>query len=141
MWDWFPLTDPDFMLSVLTCNSFSVWNDTGYCSKAYDNLYSRQSAAMDPAQRRQLLFNELGDANVLESDGIEHAGGGLDDARGCMSRHRLEGNTLGDKRTDALEGDDLFKFDAVAESAARGDDRVGQFDAGELHSHVGFHAL
>jgi peptide/nickel transport system substrate-binding protein len=55
MWDWYPLTDPDFMLSVLTCNSFNVWNDTGYCSKAYDNLYSRQSAAMDPAQRRQLV--------------------------------------------------------------------------------------
>jgi peptide/nickel transport system substrate-binding protein len=56
MWDWFPLTDPDFMLSVLTCNSFNVWNDTGYCSKAYDNLYSRQSAAMDPAQRQQLIY-------------------------------------------------------------------------------------
>jgi peptide/nickel transport system substrate-binding protein len=56
MWDWFPLTDPDFMLSVLTCNSFNVWNDTGYCSKAYDNLYSRQSAAMDPAQRQQLVY-------------------------------------------------------------------------------------
>lgn len=56
MWDWFPLTDPDFMLSVLTCNSFNVWNDTGYCSKGYDQLYSRQSAAMDPAQRRQLVY-------------------------------------------------------------------------------------
>ncbi len=56
MWDWFPLTDPDFMLSVLTCNSFNVWNDTGYCSKAYDSLYSRQSAAMDPGQRRQLVY-------------------------------------------------------------------------------------
>jgi peptide/nickel transport system substrate-binding protein len=33
-----------------------VWNDTGYCSKAYDNLYSRQSAAMNPAQRRQLVY-------------------------------------------------------------------------------------
>ena len=44
MWDWFPLTDPDFMLSVLTCNSFGVWNNTGYCSKAYDN-------AVPPAER------------------------------------------------------------------------------------------
>ena len=56
MWDWFPLTDPDFMLSVLTCNSFDVWNDTGYCSKAYDNLYSQQSAAMNPAQRQQIVY-------------------------------------------------------------------------------------
>ena len=56
MWDWFPLTDPDFMLSVLTCNSFDVWNDTGYCSKAYDNLYSQQSVAVNPAQRRQVVY-------------------------------------------------------------------------------------
>jgi peptide/nickel transport system substrate-binding protein len=56
MWDWFPLTDPDFMLSVLTCNSFNVWNDTGYCSKAYDSLYSQQSAAMKPAQRVQVVY-------------------------------------------------------------------------------------
>jgi peptide/nickel transport system substrate-binding protein len=56
MWDWYPLTDPDFMLSVLTCNSFDVWNDTGYCSKAYDNLYSQQSAAMDPAKRTQVVY-------------------------------------------------------------------------------------
>ena len=56
MWDWYPLTDPDFMLSVLTCNSFDVWNDTGYCSKAYDNLYAAQSAAMEPAKRTQVVY-------------------------------------------------------------------------------------
>jgi len=56
MWDWYPLTDPDFMLSVLTCNSFEVWNDTGYCSKAYDNLYSQQSAAIQPSQRQQVVY-------------------------------------------------------------------------------------
>jgi peptide/nickel transport system substrate-binding protein len=56
MWDWYPLTDPDFMLSVLTCNSFDVWNDTGYCDKAYDKLYSDQSAAMQPAQREQVVY-------------------------------------------------------------------------------------
>jgi peptide/nickel transport system substrate-binding protein len=56
MWDWFPETDPDFMLSALTCGSWNVWNDTGYCSKAYDSLYSQQSAAMNPAQRQQLIY-------------------------------------------------------------------------------------
>jgi len=56
MWDWYPLTDPDFMLSVLTCNSWNVWNDTGYCSKTYDGLYSQQSAAMNPAQRLKLVY-------------------------------------------------------------------------------------
>ncbi len=56
MWDWFPLTDPDFMLSVLTCGSWTVWNDSGYCNKSYDNLYSQQSAAIDPAQRQQIVY-------------------------------------------------------------------------------------
>jgi peptide/nickel transport system substrate-binding protein len=56
MWDWYPLTDPDFMLSVLTCGSWNVWNDTGYCSKSYDNLYAAQSAATSPAKRQQIVY-------------------------------------------------------------------------------------
>ena len=58
MWDWVPLADPDFMLSVLTCVSWNVWNDTGYCSKTYDRLYSAQSAAMAP-QQRQRVVNQM----------------------------------------------------------------------------------
>lgn len=56
MWDWYPETDPDFMLSVLTCGSWNVWNDSGYCSKAYDSLYSQQSAAMNPASRQRIVY-------------------------------------------------------------------------------------
>ena len=56
MWDWQPLIDPDFMLSVLTCGSWNVWNDTGYCSKSYDQLYQAQGAAVSPAKRQQLVY-------------------------------------------------------------------------------------
>jgi peptide/nickel transport system substrate-binding protein len=56
LWDWYPLPDPDFMLSVLTCGSWNVWNDTGYCSKAYDGLYQAQSAAISPAKRQQIIY-------------------------------------------------------------------------------------
>ena len=56
MWDWVPLIDPDFMLSVLTCGSFNVWNDTGYCSKSYDQVYQEQGAAMSPAKRQQIVY-------------------------------------------------------------------------------------
>ncbi len=56
MWDWYPLTDPDFMLSVLTCVSWNTWNDTGYCSKSYDSLYAAQSAATSPAKRQQIVY-------------------------------------------------------------------------------------
>src|SRR6266550_1126461 len=55
LWDWGPYPDPDFMLSVLTCVSWNVWNDTGYCSKTYDSMYQAQSAAIDPAKRQQII--------------------------------------------------------------------------------------
>ncbi len=56
MWDWYPETDPDFMLSVLTCGAWNVWNDTGYCNKTYDDLYAAQSAAMNPTQRQKIVY-------------------------------------------------------------------------------------
>jgi peptide/nickel transport system substrate-binding protein len=55
MWDWQALIDPDFMLSVLTCGSFNVWNDTGYCTKNYDSMYQQQGAALNPAKRQQIV--------------------------------------------------------------------------------------
>jgi peptide/nickel transport system substrate-binding protein len=56
LWDWGVLPDPDFMLSVLTCVSWNVWNDTGYCNKTYDSLYHAQSAAISPAKRQQIIY-------------------------------------------------------------------------------------
>jgi peptide/nickel transport system substrate-binding protein len=56
LWDWVPLIDPDFILSVLTCGSWNVWNDTGYCSKSYDQQYQAQGAATSPAQRQQIVY-------------------------------------------------------------------------------------
>jgi peptide/nickel transport system substrate-binding protein len=56
MWDWQPLIDPDFELSVLTCAAWNVWNDSGYCNKSYDSMYQEQGAAMNPAQRQTLIY-------------------------------------------------------------------------------------
>ena len=56
LWDWGVLPDPDFMLSVLTCGSFNVWNDTGYCNKTYDSMYQAQGAAVNPAKRQQIVY-------------------------------------------------------------------------------------
>jgi peptide/nickel transport system substrate-binding protein len=44
------------MLSVLTCGSWNVWNDTGYCNKTYDGMYKAQSAATSPAKRQQIVY-------------------------------------------------------------------------------------
>lgn len=56
IWDWFPLPDPDFILSVTTCEQFGFWSDTGYCNKAYDDLYLQQGLIVDPAEREKLVW-------------------------------------------------------------------------------------
>ena len=70
--------------------------------------------------------NEVLDADVLQADGVQHAGGGLDDARGGVAGHGLQRDALGDEAADPLQLDDLFKFDAVAKGAAGGDDWVDE---------------
>jgi peptide/nickel transport system substrate-binding protein len=56
MWDWVPLIDPDFMLYILTCNSWGIWNDSGYCNKKYDRLYKKQGQTVDPAKRAKIVY-------------------------------------------------------------------------------------
>jgi peptide/nickel transport system substrate-binding protein len=56
LWDWYPETDPDFILSVPTCSQWNTWNDTGYCNKAYDALFNEQGAAINLAQRLKLVY-------------------------------------------------------------------------------------
>jgi peptide/nickel transport system substrate-binding protein len=56
MWDWVPPVDPDFMLSVLTCQQLGNNSDSGYCSKAYDQMYQRQGTLGVQAQRRALIW-------------------------------------------------------------------------------------
>jgi peptide/nickel transport system substrate-binding protein len=54
MWDWVPGMDPDFILSILGCDQYGSWSDTGYCNHSYDRLYQQQGTATDPGQRRQI---------------------------------------------------------------------------------------
>jgi peptide/nickel transport system substrate-binding protein len=56
LWDWYPETDPDFILSVPTCGQWDTWNDTGYCSKTYDALFNEQGGAMSPADRLKVVY-------------------------------------------------------------------------------------
>jgi peptide/nickel transport system substrate-binding protein len=56
MWDWTALIDPDFMLSVVTCDQWGGWSDSGYCNKHYDQMYSEQQVAPTPAKRRQIVW-------------------------------------------------------------------------------------
>ena len=56
MWAWITLIDPDYMLAVPTCAQWGVLNDSGYCNKAYDRLYSDQGVATNLAQRRAIVY-------------------------------------------------------------------------------------
>jgi peptide/nickel transport system substrate-binding protein len=56
MWDWVGYTDPDFVLSVVGCNQYGGWSDTGYCNKRYDALYKQQGVTLDPAKRKQIVW-------------------------------------------------------------------------------------
>jgi peptide/nickel transport system substrate-binding protein len=56
MWDWTALIDPDFMLSVVTCDQYGGWSDSGYCNKTYDKMYADQQVAPSEAKRRQIVW-------------------------------------------------------------------------------------
>jgi peptide/nickel transport system substrate-binding protein len=56
LWDWVGLMDPDFMLSVVTCDQWSGWNDSGFCDKKYDGMYSKQQLTPDQSQRKDLVW-------------------------------------------------------------------------------------
>lgn len=56
MWDWVGYIDPDFMLSVVTCDQYGGWSDTGYCNPEYDKLYVEQGATVDPEARKKIVW-------------------------------------------------------------------------------------
>jgi peptide/nickel transport system substrate-binding protein len=56
MWDWVPLIDPDFMLSVVTCAQYGGWSDSGYCNKAYDSMYAKQGTTLNQQDRRLIVY-------------------------------------------------------------------------------------
>ena len=56
MWDWVGYIDPDFVLSVVGCDQYGGWSDTGYCNPAYDKLYQQQGVTMDPVKRKQVVW-------------------------------------------------------------------------------------
>jgi len=60
MWDWVPMQDPDFILSVLLCDQYSIWSDTGYCDPEYDKMYSEQGTTVDPKARKELVWQMQG---------------------------------------------------------------------------------
>jgi peptide/nickel transport system substrate-binding protein len=57
-YEWNPDADPGFLTSVFTCaeTADGGWNDSGYCNPEYDKLFEAQSTAVDPADRKVVLW-------------------------------------------------------------------------------------
>jgi peptide/nickel transport system substrate-binding protein len=58
MWDWVPPLDPQFILSVVTCDSWGFFSDSGYCDSSYDEMFLKQGTLTDPAERHAFI-NEM----------------------------------------------------------------------------------
>lgn len=56
MWNWIMLPDPDFALSVVTCDQFGNWSDTGYCNPKYDELYALQGTQVNEDERLATVY-------------------------------------------------------------------------------------
>lgn len=56
IWYWFPTMDPDFILSVLTCEQLGFWSDSGYCNEEYDRLYEKQGVTVDSEKRKEIVW-------------------------------------------------------------------------------------
>jgi peptide/nickel transport system substrate-binding protein len=65
MWSWVGYLDPDFVLSVLTCDQYGGWSDTGYCNPAYDELYKEQGITVEQEARKEIVW-EMQD--MLQAD-------------------------------------------------------------------------
>jgi hypothetical protein len=76
------------------------------------------------AQLGELEVKEGLSTYVLETYGVDHGGGGGEEARGSSAVHGGEGEALGDDAAEAPKIDEVGKFDAIAEGAGGGDDRV-----------------
>lgn len=68
IWSWWPDSDPDFILSVLTTDQYveGGWSDSGYHNPQYDQLYLDQQQLVDKTARQQaiwkmqeLVFNDM----------------------------------------------------------------------------------
>ena len=51
IWGWGSEADPDFILSVLTCDQIMGWSDTFWCNDKYSRMYAEQKEQLDLDER------------------------------------------------------------------------------------------
>lgn len=55
IWGWGSDQDPDFILSVLTCDQIMGWSDTFWCNDEYSQMYQEQKTQLDVEQRAETI--------------------------------------------------------------------------------------
>lgn len=56
LWGWRGDVDPQFVLSTLTTSAIGSWNQAGWSSPLYDDLFAKQERTLDPFARRDLVW-------------------------------------------------------------------------------------
>src|SRR5207249_1120672 len=104
-----------------------------------DVLVNRASANVDDdsraaiAQLGELLGDESPHADALQSNGVQHAGGRLDNP-GCRVTFALgEEEAFHRDAAKRCQVDDIGVLDPVAEAAARGDEGVAKSEIADLN--------
>jgi peptide/nickel transport system substrate-binding protein len=55
IWGWGSDPDPDFILSVLSCDQIMGWSDTFWCNEEYSDLYQEQKTLLDIDERAEAI--------------------------------------------------------------------------------------
>jgi peptide/nickel transport system substrate-binding protein len=55
IWGWGSDADPDFILSVLTCDQIMGWSDTFWCNQDYSRMYAEQKEQLDLDERANTI--------------------------------------------------------------------------------------
>jgi peptide/nickel transport system substrate-binding protein len=55
IWGWSSDADPDFILSVLTCDQIMGWSDTFWCNENYSRMYQEQKQQLDIDERADTI--------------------------------------------------------------------------------------
>jgi len=57
LWGWGSDPDPAFLLGVMTTDEIVTgMSETGYSNPVYDDLFAQQAVALDPAQRKEIIW-------------------------------------------------------------------------------------
>jgi peptide/nickel transport system substrate-binding protein len=55
IWGWSSDADPDFILSVLTCDQIMGWSDTFWCNENYSRMYQEQKEQLNLDERADTI--------------------------------------------------------------------------------------